>query len=356
MFRSARPTLFGVLITFALVGCGPTAGASPLGANPAGPAGPTAGASPLGASPAGPASPTATPASPSPASSVASAAASHGPALPGRIAFGRFDSALGDFQVFTMLADGSDVRLLLPGAHEGPAWSPDNSAISVTSFEGGNFLRVLRPDGTLVRELKAPDATLGLGCDNWSPDGTRLVCEGWDDAHPDRIGAYTVRASDGGDLVRLTSPADQQHDIPGGYSPDGTRIAFVHVTDDAREQGQLWIMDTDGGNAQRANEATIGYGVHWSPDGRSIVGDGGGSLLIFDAGHLSNAPRRITIPNAGAFGASWSPDGSRLAFSVVSAAGNSPDIATIATDGTDLQILTTDPAKEEIPAWGLPTP
>jgi Tol biopolymer transport system component len=345
MFRSARPTFVGVVVSFALVGCGPAAGASPQGAGPAGPASP----------PATPAT-TATPASPSPASSVASAAGSHAPALPGRIAFGRFEDAVGDFQVFTMLADGSDVRQLLPGAHEGPAWSPDGSVISVTSFEGGDFLMVLRPDGSLVRELKSPDATLGLGCDNWSPDGMRFVCEGWDDAHPERIGAYTVRASDGGDLKRLTSPADHQHDIPGGYSPDGKRIAFVHVTDDAREQGQLWIMNADGGDAHRVNDVTIGYHVHWSPDGTSIVGDGGAALLVFDVGDLSRAPRQIRVPNATPFGAWWSPDGSRLAFSLVSAGGRSPDIATIATDGTDLQILTTDPAKEEFPAWGLPTP
>ena len=55
-------------------------------------------------------------------------------------------------------------------------------------------------------------------------------------------------------------------------------------------------------------------------------------------------------PSAGAFGASWSPDGSRLAFSLVSPGQGSPDIATIAIDGTGLEILTTDPAKEEIPA------
>jgi len=330
--------LLGGLLALALAGCSPSDGASPEV---------TASTSSS--------DPTATSAPPSLASSAAPAG-SHGPTLPGRIAFGRFDNALGDFEVFTMLADGSDVRLLLPGAHEGPAWSPDNSMISVTSFEDGNFLKVLRPDGTLVRDLKAPDATLGLGCDNWSPDGTHFVCEGWDDSHPERIGAYTVRASDGGDLKRLTAPADHQHDIPGGYSPDGTRIAFVHVTDDAGEQGQLWIMNADGGEAHRANEVTVGYHVHWAPDGRLIVGDGGGSLLIFDTADLAGAPKRITVPNAAAFGAWWSPDGSRLAFSLVSASSNSPDVATIAVDGTDLSLLTTEPAKEEFPAWGLPTP
>jgi Tol biopolymer transport system component len=339
MSRVPRPRLLGVLLTFALVGCSQAGGVSPGGTDSAGPAGPTS-----------------TPALPSLTSSGATPGASHGPALPGRIAFGRFDNALGDFQVFTMLADGSDLRLLLPGPHEGPAWSPDSSLISVTSFEDGDFLKILRPDGSLVRELKLPDATLGLGCDNWSPDATRFVCEGWDDTHPERIGAYSVRASDGGDLQRLTSPADHQHDIPGGYSPDGKRIAFVHVTDDAAEQGQLWIMNADGSDAHRASNATIGYHVHWSPDGKSIAGDGSGALLIFDAADLSSAPKRIEVRNAGAFGAWWSPDGSRLSFSLVLNGGSSPDIATIARDGTDAWVLTTDPAKEEFPAWGLPTP
>ena len=99
-----------------------------------------------------------------------------------------------------------------------------------------------------------------------------------------------------------------------------------------------------------------GSGGSHRGDGASIVGDGGAALLVFDTSDLSRAPRQIKVPNAQAFGAWWSPDGSRLAFSLVSASGRLPDIATIATDGTDLQILTTDPAKEEFPAWGLPTP
>jgi Tol biopolymer transport system component len=332
-----RWQLLGLLASFALAGCGPAGGASPSGPGSAGLA-----------------SPIATSASPS--SSTPSPAVAHGPALPGRIAFGRFDNALGDFQVFTMLADGSDVRPLLAGAHEGPKWSPDNSVISVTNFEGGYFLEVLRPDGSVVRDLKAPDATLGLGCSNWSPNGQRFVCEGWDDTNPERIGVYTVRASDGGDLKRLTSSPDGQHDIPGGYSPDGKQIAFVHVTDDAKEQGQLWIVNTDGSGAHRASDVTVGFSVAWSPDGRWIVGDGGGSLLIFDAAKPSSAPRPISFPDAIGFGASWSPDGSRLAFSLVSLGRQTPDIATVAADGTDLWVLTTDPAKEEFPAWGLPTP
>lgn len=335
MLSASRPRVLGILMAFAMAGCSAGA-ASPQGSATSVP---TSGPSPTIASSIAP-----------------SPSAAHGSALPGRIAFGRYDTALGDFQVFTMLADGSDVHLLLAGPHEGPRWSPSGREISVTNFEDGNFLTVLRPDGSVVRDLKAPDATLGLGCDNWSPDGTRLACEGWDDSHPDRIGMYTVRASDGGDLRRLTTPADHQHDIPGGYSPDGKQIVFVHVTSEALEQGELWIVNADGSDAHRASDVTVGYGTDWSPDGKWIVGDGGGSLLVFDASAMSSAPRQISLPDTLAFGASWSPDGSRLAFSLVTIEKRVADIATIAADGTDLWTLTNDPAKEEFPAWGLPTP
>ena len=255
-----------------------------------------------------------------------------------------------------MLTDGSDVRMLLPGANESPAWSPDNSVISVASFGNGDFLKVLRPDGTLVRELKAPDATLGLGCSNWSPDGTRFVCEGWDDAHPERIGAYTVRASDGGDLKRLTASADGQHDIPGGYSPDGKRIAFVRVTDKWMEQGELWIMDADGTNAQRANEATVGYGVDWSPDGRSIVGDGGGALLVFDTSDLSRAPRKINVPKPGPSAPRGRPMGHVSPSRWCPPAGASRTSRRSRSTGRTCRSSRPIPRRRSSHAWGLPTP
>ena len=129
------------------------------------------------------------------------------------------------------------------------------------------------------------------------------------------------------------------------------------MTSVQRETGQLWMVNADGSDAHLANDLEIGWGVRWSPDGRWIVGDSNHSLVIFGAADLSAPPRVVKLPGPGsglpAFGASWPPDGTRLAFSIL-AKGSQPDIATIATDGTDLWILTSDPAKEEFPDWGLP--
>lgn len=295
------------------------------------------------------------PASTAPATETATPSATPTPAAsrPDRIAFGRFNTAVGGFQVFTMRPDGSDQRVLIGGVHGDPRWAPDGTQISVTSFESGYFLRILRTDGSVVRVLKRPDSTIRLACDAWSPDASRLACEGWDTVHPDRIGLYSVRASDGGNLTRLTAPKDRHHDIPGDYSPDGTRIAYIHVTSASDETGELWLVNADGTAAHRASDLVVGTQVRWSPDGRWLVGDSMGSLVVFDAANPSAAPRMITILGQPATSPSWSPDGTRIAFTTIRIGETNEDIATVAADGTDLQMLTGDPAKEGFPDWGL---
>ena len=52
----------------------------------------------------------------------------------GRIVFGRFDPAVGDFHIFTVHPDGTDEVQLLPGTAECPRWSPDGEKIQVCVF------------------------------------------------------------------------------------------------------------------------------------------------------------------------------------------------------------------------------
>src|SRR5215210_7458512 len=59
--------------------------------------------------------------------------------------------------------------------------------------------------GADFSRLALTDPTLNLVPDAWSPDGSRIAFEGWDDADPDRTGIYTAHASDGSDLTRVTT-------------------------------------------------------------------------------------------------------------------------------------------------------
>lgn len=82
---------------------------------------------------------------------------------------------------------------------------------------------------------------LNLSCVDWSPDMTRLVCEGFAD-DPAGNGVYTVAASDGQDLVRLT----QQGDVPCSYSPDGTKILFIRNNPADEQHFELFTVNVDG--------------------------------------------------------------------------------------------------------------
>jgi Tol biopolymer transport system component len=130
-------------------------------------------------------------------------------------------------------------------------------------------------DGSDYTAIPIADPTLNYIPQAWSSDGQRIAYEGWDEAHTSRNGIYTARVKDGGDIVRLTS-VKGIHDIPADYSPDGKHLVFYRT---ARPEpnwdlgGQLWIMNTDGTDANRINthgNMPSPY-ARWSPDGTKIL-------------------------------------------------------------------------------------
>lgn len=112
---------------------------------------------------------------------------------------------------------------------------------------------------------------------------------------------WSVRP-DGSDLRQLTS--SRRSDSAPAWAPKGSTIVFVRTTSSGRHD--LYTLDMRGGRP---------------------------TLFLTDG----DAP-------------AWSPDGSRLAFSRT-VEGNT-DVYTVATDGTDLQQLTTDDGVDTDPWWG----
>lgn len=290
-----------------------------------------------------------------PSSSTAAIGPTATPMPAGRIAFGTYDPAVGDFLIYTASPDGTDVKQLLPGGHESPVWAPDSTQIAVDGGADGGFATIVGADGSNPRVLKLTDRTLGLGVAAWSPDGVRFAGEGWDDTKPGREGIYLVNASDGRDLTRLTSPTGGVHDIPGSFSPDGRDIVFVHATDDAHERGELWLVDVDGSNAQKLGEQPVAYGTAFSPDGRWIAAASGSAVLIFDVADLAAAAKSIELPAGYASNAArWSPDGTRFVLGLYQPGRSRPNIYTMKIDGTDVSRLTSTAQESSFGTWGLP--
>lgn len=288
----------------------------------------------------------------------------------GRIAFTRFDAAQGDDFVFTANPDGSQERQLLPSGAEGPRWAPNGSRIAVFPHDvDGVSARIVNPDDGSYRDLANPNADqLFLGCSVWSPDATRLACDGqsWD-ANPTRNGIYTIRSSDGGGLERITAdPAGE--DCPGDYSPNGKRLVFLRSNDTTFA---LFTTKLDGGGLRQItpngnDQFFINFECgNWSPQGNEILfsahapsdqrstiwlvhSDGTGlrQIPIPGCGGLISDPTTI-----GCFGPSWSPDGSKIVFVRRSAGQN--DVFAANADGTNpSEVIRTPHDEGGPPDWG----
>jgi Tol biopolymer transport system component len=272
----------------------------------------------------------------------------------GRIVFAQFQGTEDNFNVYSMNADGSDLKLLLGGNHAIPRWSFDGRRVAVTtsSFGSGQFETIVNADGTGARDLVRPDPSLALTCNAWSPDGTRLVCEGWQPGKRGREGLYTVRTSDGGGLTRLTTTTQGIHDIPADYSPDGTKILFIRATYTPLKLGQIWICDADGKNAHKLTDTLTGYRVSWSRDGRYVAGAQNGQILIFDLTDLTAQPRAIKFTDGAAYTPRFSPDGKRIVYAFIRKSTTTHEIYTVNFDGSDRKRLTTNIKRDEYPDWG----
>ena len=212
-------------------------------------------------------------------------------------------------------ADETDVYVVNADGNESDAVAVARGATGavVARRQRGLDLLLRRRDGCPLRRcrhrrcsgLETPDPTLELHCDfGWSPDGERVVCEGYGMDDPSRNGIYSVHASDGGDLTRITSNPDGG-DIPGDYSPDGTRLVFKRFEDDVPTGMFIVDISADGTAAGEPRQLTpagmvlddTGHAGRWSPDGEEILfvaresEDHHKAIWVVDVGADDGAPQ-----------------------------------------------------------------
>jgi len=270
----------------------------------------------------------------------------------GRLLFSRFVEASHTFTgTYIARTDGSAETFVPQSFTQGGArWSMSGTEITALHLlpDGRIATAITAPDGTVLRVFSIPDATLNVACGGWSRDDTRLSCEAWDETDPSRNGIYTIRASDGADLQRLTTPPGNHHDCPGDFSPDG-QFVFKRATG-YEDPGSLMLVDANGGEPRILYDGPINDCGRFSPDGSLILTSSNGSLLVIDLD--GQVVHTISIDGHIAFGPVWSPDGTRIAFSMTTPGVYASDIYTSLPDGTDLQQVTNTPDNEINVDWG----
>jgi len=289
------------------------------------------------------------------------------PAANGMIAFGRYDPALDDDRTWVMHSDGSNLHQLFPEfSSGGPHWSPDGTQVAVNSglggscdtFCSGNTVIVTAATGAYRVITPAGPPAVGVFCTIWSPDATHFLCEGGNDNDASVNGVYTVRASDGGDLVRLTN-AGGMRDLPIDFSPDGTKFVFSRSEgDNCGGKAALYVANVDGTQVQRITPWGFCDNTgSWSPDGTRIafVRNDGFIFTVRPDGTALAKLALATDSRSYAGDVAWSPDGSKIVFLLTvptASHGYSSGIATANSDGTNVQFLTTTPTFDHDAAWG----
>lgn len=168
----------------------------------------------------------------------------------------------GDFEIFSIATDGSDLRQLTHNESDDvwPMWSPDGQRIAYTAYgDGQPEIYVMKADGSEQVRLTNSPSTDAMP--DWSPEGDQIVFAGYrDGAH----GIFIMNA-DGTNQRRVTSEVYAQRPK---WSPDGTQIAF-----DADGDGDTWqdlfVMDVNGGNKTMILNGLSKHEImlgSWSPD------------------------------------------------------------------------------------------
>jgi len=178
---------------------------------------------------------------------------------------------------------------------------------------------------------------------SWSPDGSRIayVHETVGSASGYDMEIWVMNA-DGTGQTRLTF--NNAVDYMPVWSPDGSKIAWEsnHAYEgvegyDSSAPCDIWVMNADGSDQTRLT-VDGGHYPTWSPDGPRIAFSHGGGIWVMNGDGTDQAPLTVDGINQGINTPRWSPDGTRIAFSVWADSKSGVWVAN--ADGTDPTFLT----------------
>jgi len=136
---------------------------------------------------------------------------------------------------------------------------------------------------------------------------------------PASTASKRAEVSDQAAVLRITSVTDDQaHNFHARLSPDGRQIAFDSDRDGLRG---VYIADKDGRHVRRLSGEGFAAIPTWSPGGQNLAfvraeSDRPEVWNLWTVTLAGGQGRRVTGYRAGqVWGASWFPDGKRIAFS-----------------------------------------
>ena len=209
--------------------------------------------------------------------------------------------------LFRIQLDGSGRRLLALDAND-PEWSPGGRRLA---FAGRGGIWVARADGSGRRRVTSAPRR-GLDDEpSWTPDGRRIVFHRrWErNEELDLTVDLYVLDLRTGRVERLTQTPDDWEFDPD-WSPDGRHVVFSRGDGDGADDG-LFLLNVSSGRTTRLARGALLATPRWSPRRTT---DRLRRRLRNRRHRTGRTGRRTLVRQRSVSALSWSPDGSRIAY------------------------------------------
>jgi len=130
--------------------------------------------------------------------------------------------------------------------------------------------------------------------------------------------------------------------IVNDFSPEQSELLVCQQSADTFPDGFCWLVPVPAG-APRKLGGVIGHDAAWAPSGKLVFGKGND---LYVAEHNGANPQKLVTASGQPFALSFSPDGTRLRFTVADPINNTWELWEARPDGSDMHPL--------FPGWHNP--
>ena len=264
-----------------------------------------------------------------------------------------------EFQGENRRGDGAcQLRALVSGSVQNPAWSPDGKRILFTRFttrynEGPADLFIFSPESQCLKTLVSEGSgNVNLPGSVWNSNTRKIVFSSSREPH-DEI--YIID-EDGqpGDETKVT---DRSGDVAyePSFSPDGQWVVFESHREDVEENGVITRFKIDGSGPCQAltGVADDCRQPNWSPAGNFILYQkfSGGQWDIYVINPDGTNPLKITSGEGDKTDASFSPDGQWIVYSTDNGELEFANLYILPVAGGSPVRVTNFPGYDGAPSW-----